>query len=384
MGASSSKMSIGGTDPKTILVPFGHVPYSPSLPGAMSQQWKFPTEWGFFAGWAKDASGNQYSIILLSLRDVIIGGLMYGLGMVPADGSEVIFQTGTHVIGEISAPEATVDSWSSKITTTDLDRFATLKYKLVEGSGYLGLAGSKYEVDFSHFASKELSVNLKLESTIGLALQGSAGAFPKINMTQYGMPALSVQSGSTVTIKGQKTELTEGTFWYGRQCLMFMNPLDPVYLGTWFAVMMNDGSSYTLTFYWPTREEKGTQWIVGTDVGYPPVDQTAVEYPVIKNHRGTSPIQGAKILDNIEYNCNILNPSDPKNSPHWPDNEPAEGNTYCTAWKLTIKGEKYTVKALVPQAQVNLMTNMYEGATNMYNSKDHLVGHAFVEQMGFN
>ncbi len=385
MGAHNSKESFGATDPKTIQVPFGHVPYSPSLPGAMSQQIAFPIEWGFFAGWAKDASGTEYSIILLSLRESIAGGILYGVGVKPAGGGDVTYQSETHTLGVIIAPEATIDSWSTKIQTTGW-KTATLECKLTPDSGNLGLAGSKYEVDFTQYGSKKLNVNLKLESKIGLALQGSAGAFPDINMMQYGMPALSLLSGSSITIQGQQTQLTEGTMWYGRQCLKLFNPIKPVYLGTWFAVMMNDGTSYTLTFYWPPRDDKGTQWIVGTDVDFPPIDQTAVEYPAITQQSGSSPIQGTNILENTEYNCNILNPSDPANSPHW-SNKETDGNTYCSAWNLTLKGKKYIVTALVPQAEVNLVTNFYDGAANIYEIDgciENLVGHAFIEQMGFN
>ena len=49
---------------------------------------------------------------------------------------------------------------------------------------------------------------------------------------------------------------------------------------------MNDQTSYTISFYWPKKEEKGTQWIVGTEVGYPPTSQTALEYPACKTGMG--------------------------------------------------------------------------------------------------
>ena len=41
---------------------------------------------------------------------------------------------------------------------------------------------------------------------------------------------------------------------------------------------MNDGTSYSIQFIWLKKDKKGTQWIVGTEVGYFPTAQTTLEY----------------------------------------------------------------------------------------------------------
>ena len=76
-------------------VPFGHVPYSPSLPGAMGPQWSFPTEWWFYAGWAQSAlhkdnqPGPKLTLYLQLTR--------YSIGKSRAQGTEahILYGFGT-------------------------------------------------------------------------------------------------------------------------------------------------------------------------------------------------------------------------------------------------------------------------------------------------
>ena len=158
------------------------------------------------------------------------------------------------------------------------------------------------------------------------------------------------------------------------------NVFKPLYIGVWLAITMNDETSYTIQFVWPKREEEGTQWIIGTDVGYPATAQTGLEYPALKEWDGESPVQGVHVLEKSEFNLNILIPSDPENSPHW---KSTNGNTYCTAWHLSLKGKVYKMVSLVPGCEVWLDTYFYEGAATLYNEND-VIGHVFVEQMGYN
>lgn len=69
MGNSCSGRSAGVTEDNSTAsepissisypVPFGHVAYTPSLPGAMGPIWDFPTEWWYYVGWATDVTGTK-------------------------------------------------------------------------------------------------------------------------------------------------------------------------------------------------------------------------------------------------------------------------------------------------------------------------------------
>ncbi len=370
MGTSHSKQK----DPLTTPLPLGHVPYTPSLPGAMGSLENFPFQWWYYGGWAKDATGRkEFSILLFSLKVLIDGGILFGIGMKDSDSPDTTYVSKTNELGFGEFPAPTSTSWSTNIESLC---GATLSCKLTGGT--LGIAGATYSVDFKDDVNS-LEVSLQLESTIGLMLEGAAGALPGIGAVQFGMPAMTIQEGSTITMKGEKTVLAEGNIWLERQSLKWYNVQKPIYIGNWLAITMNDGTSYTISFYWKKKEN---QWISGTAVGYPPVNQTALEYPVVKNwSKSSTPIHGSNILGQDDFDLNILLPSDPKLSPHWTS---SNGNTYCTAWELKLKGQTYTLQALIPEAEVHLMTYFYEGCASIYDEKKALVGHAVVEQMGYN
>ena len=106
----------------------------------------------------------------------------------------------------------------------------------------------------------------------------------------------------------------------------------------------------------------------------------------MKNWDGSSPIQGVNVLKKQDFDLNILTPTDPETSPHWTS---TKGNTYCTAWQLSLKGKTYDMIALVPECEVWLDTFFFEGIATIYEKKPgsepkEEVGHAFVEQMGYN
>lgn len=189
-----------------------------------------------------------------------------------------------------------------------------MKCKLTHGT--LGIRGAKYQVDISD-RTNNIHASLKLESSIGLVQEGPACIYPGIDTIQFNMPAMTIQEGSTITINGQTTQLAKGNIWLDRQSVNKVNLIKPLYIGDWLAITMNDGTCYTVQFVWPKKEDKGTQWIVGTEVGYRPTAQTALEYPSLQNWDGKSPIQGVHVLEKEEFDLNILTPSDPENSPHW-------------------------------------------------------------------
>lgn len=151
---------------------------------------------------------------------------------------------------------------------------------------------------------------------------------------------------------------------------------------------MNDGTVYSFTFFWSPQR---IQWRVGTELNppVPPVNQIGIEYPALKTWNGSTPVQGVNALEASEFNLNILKPNDPPASPHWQSS--SSGNTYCTAWQLQIRDKVYTMSVLVSDSEVTAGTSFFEGAATLYapfHTQDKMyeveVGHAFVEQMGYN
>ncbi len=159
--------------------------------------------------------------------------------------------------------------------------------KLTGGTlGVNGVTGATYEIFFKD-EEKGLIVCLKLQSTVGLMIEGLAGALPGIGVVQFGMPGMTIQEGSTITMNGEQTALAEGNIWLERQSLKMYDIFKPIYTGNWLAITMNDGTCYTISFYWI---EKENQWISGKEVGYPPVNKTAIEYPITKKPIRSKPI----------------------------------------------------------------------------------------------
>ena len=366
-------------DPQTIHVPFGHVPYTPSLPGVMGPLSHFPIEWWYYGGWASDAANSkQFTILVYSLRALVDGGILYGIGVKDSSSTpDTTFVTKTDRIGLGRFPTPTSTSWSTKVEAP----CTSMTCRLI--SGTLGLSGATYQVDMSD-TTNNIQASLKLKSTVGLVQEGASGAFPGIDTVQFAMPAMTIQEGSTITMNGEPTQLAQGNIWLERQSVKMFNVFKPVYLGNWLAITMNDQTSYTISFYWPKKEEKGTQWIVGTEVGCPPTSKTALEYPALLNWDGSSPVQGVNVMENQEFDLNILTPSDPENSPHWKSATNEKGNTYCTAWHLKLKDRVYKMVALVPGSEVWLDTYFFEGTATLHDENDNEVGHAVVEQMGYN
>ena len=352
-------------------IPIGHVPYSPSLPGIMGTQPQFQIEWWYFGGWAKDAENSKtFTILLDPGRDFkFIGSILYGIGVKTHSGDSSVFVTDFQ-LGEGKFPPPTSTSWSIAV---DSDQ-ARMSCNLTAGT--LGLPGATYQVTMRGTSgSGSVAMFLSLKSTIGLV--------PEVPM-EFAMPAMTILEGSTITIDGKTTQLAEGNIWFDRQAINSTAAGKSLYIGNWLAVTMNDGTSYALVFYWPKRDEPGTQWMVGTEVGYPPTNQVGFEYPTLKDWNHESPAQGTNVLKKEEFDLNILSPDHPGASPHWKSQAYNTGNTYCTAWNLKLKGKVYKMMAVVRGTEVKGVFSYFsEGAAILYDN-DTVVGHVFVEQMGYN
>ena len=205
-------------DPETIHVPFGHVPYTPSLPGVMGPLFHFPIEWWFYGGWASDAANSkQFTILLYSLRATIDGGILYGIGVKHSSStSDAAFITKTDEIALGRFPTPTSTSWSTNVETVH----ASMTCKLT--SGTLGLSGAMYQVDMNDMTNN-IQASLKLKSTVGLVQEGASGAFPGIDTVQFAMPAMTIQEGSTITMNEETTQLAQGNIWLERQSVKMYN-----------------------------------------------------------------------------------------------------------------------------------------------------------------
>lgn len=374
-------------------VPFGHVPYTPALPGAMGPLWDFPIEWWYYGGWATGLTETKkFTILMQTIRispdpTNTSAAILYGIGT-ETPGSFV-----THSgYGSGQFPPPTSTSWSMAATMKTMQ--STMTCKLT--SGILGLSGATYQLDMND-TTNSVSASFILKDTFGMILEGASGAFHKAGgecSYEFAMPSLTIEKGSTITMNGKTTKLGGGNLWLDRQTIspgssseqrFISKSVDskPLYTGNWLAVNMNDRTVYNMVFFWPKEKE---QWKVGTELtpAVDPIYKIGLEYPSLANWDGRShpPAQGVYILEQGDFDLNILEPKNPNQSPHW--KSPESKQTYCTAWKLKIKDKHYTMTAWVPGSEVNLGTYFFEGAASIRDEADHEVGCAFVEQMGYN
>ena len=377
-------------------VPFGHVAYTPSLPGAMGPLWNFPLEWWYYAGWATDVTGKkQYTILMETFRHQKGASLLYGIGFHQAGSQEQPFATNYVPIGIGNFPTPTSSSWSTSFQSLPNSPQAAMDCKLT--SGVLGLSGAEYELSMSDATNNGVSAKIAVKDTLGMVLEGASGAHQNIggtkNSYEFAMPSLTIQEGSTITINGEEVVLAGGNLWLDRQTIDgppdLVSPSlapksgksEPLYTGNWLVVHMDNKTIYNIVFIWP---QKPQQWIVGTKVVPPvhPLIKMGLEYPALSTWDQGSPVQGVNVLKSTEFDLNILNPENPSLSPHWKSTK--SGQTYCTAWQLRIKEKVYTIKALIPGSEVFVRMYVFEGAAILTDENGCKVGNAYIEQMGYN
>ncbi len=368
-------------------VPFGHVPYSPGLPGLMGPLLNFPTEWWYYAGWAHGDSKN-FTIMMQVIRHGNATAVVYGIGTTPKQ----FFSHSSYKLDWITPAPPTPIFWSLDAETTNMKMTCDLK------SGILGLSDAEYALQMTD-TDNQVTASFQLKDALGTVLE-VAGAFPgDKNTYESAMPSLTIKSG-TITMGKVTTTLEGGKLWLDRQTItsklppsiMVASPFtyagrlsSSLYIGNWLAAIMEDGTVYMLAFFWPKKEKD--QWIVGTEVGWGPVSKVGFQYPPLTKWDKKAPIVGVKVLnnkvDNKEFDLNILNPQTPEKSPHWTSR--ATNQTYCSAWKLKLLGKEYDVHAMVPGSEVNLplVAAFFEGAATICDSKGVQHGYCFIEQMGY-
>lgn len=373
-------------------VPFGHVPYTPALPGAMGPLWGFPVEWWYYGGWASDETGSQQFTIMMDAcrlsqnQSLTIAGLLYGIGSASSESTDCkFFSNFGGGFGKFPLPTST--SWSISLETTEPIQ-STMNCKLI--SGVLGLSGAKYQLEMAD-TTNEIAASLVLKDTFGMILEGGSGAYKghDENSYEFAMPSLKIEEGSSITLDGVKTALSKGSLWLDRQTdwKSSKHGLGPgesksLYIGNWLAVTMNDQTNYMFAFIWPPKKD---QWIVGTKINPPvyPTRKIGIEYPALPSWDEQSPVQGVNVLESTNFDLNILKPDDPSESPHW--NSPASGLTYSTSWELRIKEKAFKVVALIPESEVKVgLQAFFEGIAIVSDENGCKVGRAFVEEMGYN
>jgi len=400
--------------PLSYPVPVGHLPYIPALLGAMGPLWNFPVEWWYYVGWAHDLSGSKHFTILvetLRLRhwpgeQTSAGVILYGIGITPNKRISSQCSVGygfSAVPGENSGlviPPPTPTSWS---LATHADIPSTIKMTCMLTSGTLGLSGAIYSLDMTD-VKHNVSASFVLKDTFGMILEGASGAMSNESY-EFAMPCLNIEGG-TITMDGVTTELGGGNLWLDRQCinqqslygqsisqcdksreqhvksLLAAHASSPLYIGNWVAVVMNK-TVYVLVFFWPKKQD---QWIVGSELDPPvrPTSKMGLEYPPLSDWKHQSPVQGVNVLDSSEFDLNILDPQDPTESPHWTSKSTRQ--TYCSAWRLSIRNQVYIMTVIVPGSEVRFTDKtmgFFEGAATISDKSGCQVGHAFVEQMGY-
>ena len=310
------------------------------------------------------------------------------MGLIGHNSTKEI-STKTIVATDGKFPTPTSTSWSVEATNNPEQYMSC---KLDSGSGILGLPGATYKVEMKDSPNR-VSAMLLLRDTFGMVLETAINdKVKKVKLIgnssyEYSMPSLSIQPGSYIEIDGIKTKLARGNMWLDRQAIVeSLQKGNELYTGNWLAVVMDD-AVYDLTFFWPPQNPK-PQWIVGDELNppIPPTSKFGIRYPRLPHWDKVSPISGVTVLENDKFYLNIANPEHPDKSPHWKSK--SSGHTYCTEWKLELGGKLYRMVAVVPGSEVGMKGNQFfEGAACIYVYSSDLntpVGHAFVEQMGYN
>ncbi len=313
----------------------------------------------------------------------------------------------------------------------------------------LGHAGSQYQLQGGGTGSGSIpySFIFSLEDKRGVVMEGLSGyvgaaMFKDKNASaqndsnestsfsesyECAQPQLKITDGSLQLGKETFT-LIDGNLWMDRQMItQDMAKVQPsiksneelqaelgkmslttkaLYRGNWIGLTLNNSISLALAVFW---NEHSPQWIVGTKVGRPAkngfgnIFLASGEFPYTA-HNGGVYLQPKLKVDQPEsewdFDINILNPSDPSNSPHW--KSAFSGHTYATALEIDFspRAQQYGLpSSLYLYAIVDICENtlplnsdcFFEGAAKVFDKKlrdgqenEEPVGYAFIEEMGYN
>ena len=205
-------------DPDANPVPFGHLPYHPSLPGAMGPQWSFPVEWWYYGGWGQSVSqtdnqpGPKFTIYLETARYPVDGEgldgdavaeakILNGIGT-RANTSTQFFTNYSFAIGFHSKklpdqpqygliiPPPTQDQWYCEAHTTTMQMTNQLT------DGILGIAGASYKLEMTD-TSQGLHAVFNLLDPFGGILELSSKEVPTY---EYALPSLNIMNESYIVL----------------------------------------------------------------------------------------------------------------------------------------------------------------------------------------
>ncbi len=304
------------------------------------------------------------------------------------------------------------------------------------GSGYSIVArgrGYRSAANEPRTAKSAYQLSLVVEDKRGTIMEGQSG-YVGPEMFKNGdasapasyecaQPILAIQSGGTLAIDNVTRTIDRGYLWLDRQ--MIATPKNaqsgtpPVhgsakglkqrllrkslatkslYVGDWMGFVFESGLVMVLVEFW---RKSDPQWITGTKVDKPPKEGFGnLYYPA---GRDTINANGGRRLRpklsphdaEWDYDINILIPERPDRSPHW--QSPLSGKAYATAWQIDFSerlGHEglprtiyvYAVSDNCEILMIDKQDAFFEGAALVYADKERttLIGHVFVEQMGFN
>jgi len=416
-----------------------------SLPSCLGALLQFEQEWWYYAGYAYDTAGTQYSLQFSINRvgvpdvpELQLVACLTGIGSSSDDS--YIFDTsyGWGVSSDplfplaLTVPPPTDDSYS---LTTRSSLGSTQTEVSLTGGAAAGTKGSEYHLSSSSSAidlpSVLYEVDLNLADERGMVLEWQSGFIGPDSTSDFGnasfefaQPRLRIASG-TLTLDGRTRTIKDGMLWLDRQVLtpqsatpresfstegdikeaiVRSNLVKTLYRGSWMGITLDNGLTMVCACFWQPPLPGKLQWQTGTLLGLPPTTTYGNLYFNEEGRRvrnGGTYLRGLEMNDPIEsvfdFDLNILQPDDPDKSPHW---KSTNGSTYSNGWWIRIGAESqrhglpanFYLKAVVsgcenvlPESELPLSA-YWEGAANVFADPEltQLIGHAFVEQMGFN
>ncbi len=403
-----------------------------AMPDILSVQWDFPLDTWFYAGYAVDQDGHQYSVNLYFGRDAdpanpLVQFVTLGLGIGDeatgryhhCNGNGVGCSESLIIPSTLTVPRATDSSFSLSFLGGMVGPTASMAYV---GGAPVGLAGALYraEVEGRSAEGEPMLLTLDIVDSLGSRMEGHSGYVgpltegePGLYTYEVAQPRMTIKSGS-LTLGDKTVQLTGGNLWHDRQTYTGPPPsaaaeaapksakqLAPLYRGNWIALVFDSGLSANLNVEWPAPDKPKPgepvrkQWISGRAVGRPPGSSSSGNLYFAD---GADRYNGGAFLDGSgddwDYDINIFDPADPDASPHWTS---ASGtcNTYCTKWQIAFSDRlaRWNVPpaiylvALVEGCEYTSTVGdgFWEGAVDIFSDREctNRIGHGFFEQMGY-
>lgn len=393
-----------------------------SMPNIFSIQWDMQLDSWFYAGWAEDSAGNNYSINVYFGRGAPTAesppsenGVTLGVGI----GVEA---TGTYHMAVIPQAFGASSDPSAPSTLTvgpATDFFYEVAYEATASGAIaysgtapdsppVGIKGAAYTLTVGNAedgSGAPIALDLALTDAMGTVMEGYSGYVGGAVQSDDGLftyeiaqPQLNI-TGGTLTVGGQQVTIVGGNLWHDRQTYTYPpgkapGPGGPLYRGCWMPVRFDNGVSADLVAGW-SQQPAGEQWISGRAVGRPPAGGVGnLFFP-----EGYDRYNGGAVIQTVgedwDYDINIFDGAEPASSPHW--TSPATGCTYCTKWKISFSTrlqQQWNLPAVIYLSAIvqgcefvaEGQAPFSEGAALMFSDPEctQRIGEGFVEQMGYN